>query len=79
MTTNFQSRQNNVNQIFKPIAFFYLLLTGDTDITMIYFIVFTYFASVKGYEDDNVEVISYFHFQEPKLGGKMDQFGGKSK
>ena len=36
------------------------------DITML----FTYFASFIGYEDDNLEVISNLHIQGAKFGGK---------
>ena len=43
-----------------------------------YLIVFTYFASFKGYEDDIYEVISNLQVLRCKFGGKMDQFGGKS-
>ena len=42
-------------------------------------IVFTYLTSFTGYENDIFRVISYLHFQGSKIGGKMDQFGGKSK
>ena len=41
-------------------------------------IVFTYFASLTGYEDDISEVSSSFHVQESKFGGKIYKFGGKS-
>ena len=36
MTTNLKSRQNSVNQILNPNAFFSFLLTGANDITMLY-------------------------------------------
>ena len=42
-------------------------------------IVFTYFTSFTGYEDDIFRFISFLHIQGSKIGGKMDQFGGKSK
>ena len=38
-------------------------------------IVFTYFASFIGNEDDIVEVISVLHVQLSKIVGKLDQFG----
>ena len=47
-------------------------MTGDKDITMLY-------TSFTGYEHDILRVISYLHFQRSKIGGKMDQFGGKSE
>ena len=40
-------------------------------------IVFPYFASFTGYEDDIFEVISNMHVQGSKFGGKFDKFGGK--
>ena len=42
------------------------------------YIVLTNFASFTGFEDDIKEVISYLPNQVSKIGGKMDQFGGKS-
>ena len=43
-----------------------------------YFIVFRYFASFTGYENDIFEVISNLHVQGFKFSGKFDKFGGKS-
>ena len=43
-----------------------------------YLIVFTYFASFKGYEDEILEIISNLHVRESKFGGKINKFGGKS-
>ena len=40
--------------------------------------VFTYFASFTGYEDDIFEVFSNLHVQGSKFGGKFDKFGRKS-
>ena len=54
---------------------FLFLLTGDNDITILYI----YFASLTGYKDEIVKVIFYLHVQGSKIGGKMDQLGGKSK
>ena len=34
-------------------------------------IVFTYFASYTGYEDDILEIISNLHVQESKFGGQI--------
>ena len=48
------------------------------DITTTIYIIFTYFASFIGYEDDILEVISNLHIQVAKFGGKKDKFGGKS-
>ena len=59
-------------QIFNQNAFFFFLLTGDNDITMLY-------TSFTGYEVHIFEVISYLPDQGSTIGGKMDQFGGKSK
>ena len=41
-------------------------------------IVFKYFASFTGYEDEIFEVISNLHVQESKFGGNIYKFGGKS-
>ena len=43
-----------------------------------YYWVFTYFASFTYYEDDIIEVISNFHIQGVKIGGKKNKFGRKS-
>ena len=43
------------------------------------FIIFTYFTSFTGYEDDILSVISYLHVEGFKIGRKMDQFGGEKK
>ena len=42
-------------------------------------VLFTYFTSFTGYEDEIFEVISNLHVQGSKLGGNIDKFGGKSK
>ena len=36
MTTNLKSQQNSVNQKSDPSAYFFPLLTGDNDFTMLY-------------------------------------------
>ena len=50
--TNFKLQQNSVNQILNPCAFFFFLLTDATLYYHAIYIVFTYFASFTGYEDD---------------------------
>ena len=67
-------QQDGVNQIFDPNAFFSSFLQVLHDITML----FTYFASFTGYEDDISKVVSSLHVQESKFGGKIYKFGGKS-
>ena len=42
------------------------------------FIVFTYFASFTGCEEDIFEVIYNLYGQGSKFGGNLDKFGGKS-
>ena len=76
--TNLKSRQNSVNQIFNPCAFFFFLLTGATWYYHAIYIVFTYFASFTGYEDDIFEVISNLHVQGSKCGEIFYKFSGKS-
>ena len=71
-------QQDCVNHIFNPNAFFFFLLTGATWYYHAIYIVFTYFASFTGYEDDILEVISNLNVQRLKYGGKMEKFGGKS-
>ena len=56
----------------------FLLLTGATWYFLGIYIVFTYFASFTGYEDDIFEFISNFHIQGSKFGKKFDKFGRKS-
>ena len=71
-------RQNSVNQIFNPNALFFSLLRDATLYYTAIYILFTYFASFIGYEDDIIEVISNFHIQGVKFGGKKNKFGRKS-
>ena len=73
-----KSRQNIVNQIFNPCAFFVFFLTGAIWYYHAIYIVLTYFASFTGYKDDIFEVISYLHVPGSKLGGKFDEFDKKS-
>ena len=73
--TNLKSQQNSVNTIFNPCAFFFFLLTGATWYYHAIYIVFTYFASFTGYEDDIFEVISNLHVQGSKYGGKLYKLG----
>ena len=75
--TNLKFRQNSVNQIFNPCAFFFFLLTGVTWYWHAIYIVFKYYASFTGYEDDIFEVISNLHAQGSKFGGKFDKCGGQ--
>ena len=56
--TNLKMQQDSVNQIFNPNAFFFFFLTGATWYYHGIYIVFTYFASVTGYEDDILEAMS---------------------
>ena len=70
-------RQNSVNNIFNPCAFFFFLLTGTAWYYHAINMVFTYFASFTGYEDDISEVISNLHDQGSKFGGKFYKMGGK--
>ena len=71
-------RQNSVNQILNPHALFFFLLTGATWYYHAIYIVFTYFASFTGYEDDIFEVFSNLHVQGSKFGENFDKYGGKS-
>ena len=59
-------RQNSVNRIFNPNALFFSLLRYLNAI----YILFTYFASCIGYENDILEDISNLHIQGAKHGGK---------
>ena len=72
-------RQESVNQLFNPNAFFLFILTGAIWYYHAIHIVFTYFASFTGYEDDILEVSSNLHVQESKFGVKIYKFGGTSK
>ena len=77
--TNLLLQQDSLNQIINPNALFFFLLTGATLNYHAIYIVFTYFASFTGYDDDILEVISNLHVQESKFGGIIYKFGGKSK
>ena len=70
--------QDSVNKIFNTNAFFFFLLTGATWYYHAIYIVFTYFASFTGYEEDILKVISNLQVKESKFGGKIYKFGGKS-
>ena len=66
-----------MNLIFNPNAFFSLLRDATWYYNAIY-ILFIYFASCIGYEDDILEVIYNLQVQGAKLGRKKDTFGGNS-
>ena len=73
MTKKIKSRKkNSVIQIFNPSPFFFFLLTGNTDINMLY-------TSFTGYEDAIFRGNFYLQPQRSKIGGKTNQFGEKSK
>ena len=74
ITTNLKLRQNSLNQIFNPCAFFFFLLTCSRRYYHATYIVFTYFASFTGYQDDIFEVIFNLHVQVSKFGGTFDKF-----
>ena len=67
--TNLKLQDNSVNQIFNPNVFF-SLLRGATWYKNTIYILFTYFASFIGYEDDILEVISNLHVPGAKFGRK---------
>ena len=75
----FEIATNCVNQIFNLNAFFFFLFTGATWYYHTICLVITYFASFTDYEDDIFEVISNWHVQGSKFGGKINKFGVKSK
>ena len=74
----FEIATNYVNQIFNLKAFFFFLFTGATWYYHTICLVITYFASFTDYEDDIFEVISNWHVQGSKFGGKINKYGGKS-
>ena len=78
ITTNLKWPQKKVNQIFNPHAFFFFLSTGATWFYYDIYIVFTYFVSLTGYENDKSKVIFNFHVQGSKFGGKFEKFGRNS-
>ena len=78
ITTNLKSRQNSINQMFTPCAFFFFLLKGATWHYHAIYIASTHFASFTGYGDDIFEVISNLPFERFKFGWKFDKFGRKS-
>ena len=57
---------------------FFSLLRGAIWYYNAIYILFKYFSSFIGYEDDILEVISNLHVQGAKFGGKKDKSGGKS-
>ena len=56
---------------------FFLLLRGATWYYKAIYIIFTYFASFIGFEEDILKVISNLHVQGAKFGRKKDIFGGQ--
>ena len=80
MTTNLKSQQNRVNQIFNPNAFFFFLLTGYLKgYYHAIYIVFTYYTSFAGYEDDILELFLICTFKDPKLAGKWTNLAENPK
>ena len=77
--TKSKSRQDCVNHIFNPSAFFLFLLAGATWYYHAIYIVFTQFASFTDCEDGIFKVISNLHVQGYKFGGKQDKFVKKSE
>ena len=65
--TNLKLRQNSVNPICYPNALFVFLLTGATLYYHAIYIVFTYFASFTGYEDDMLKLFLIYMFKDPNL------------
>ena len=72
-----KSQQNSVNQIFNLCTFFFFLMTGALWYYHAIYIVFTYFASFTGYEDDIFDFFLNLHVQGSKFGGKFYKFEGK--
>ena len=71
----FDIATNCVNQIFNLNAFFFFLFTRATWYYHTICLVITYFASFTDYKDDIFEDISNWRVQEPKFGGKINNFG----
>ena len=74
-----KSQQNSSNQIFNQNAFFFFLLTGATWYYLTIYIVFTYFASYTGCEDDIFEVISNLNIQGSTFSQKKWQHFAENK
>ena len=53
---------------------FFSFLRGATSYYNATYILFTYFGSFIGYEDDILKVISKLHVQGAKFGKKKDKF-----
>ena len=70
ITTNLNLHRNSVNQVFNPNALFFCFLRGAAWYYNAIYILFTYFASFIGYEDDILEVISNLQLQGAIFGGK---------
>ena len=66
----FEIATNCLNQIFNLNTFFFFLFTGATWYYHTICLVITYFASFTDYADDIFEVISNWHIQGSKFGGK---------
>ena len=72
--TNFKLQQNTINQIFYPHAFFFFLLTGATRYYHAIYIVFTYFPSCTGYEDDFLKLFLICTFKNQNLAKNFTNF-----
>ena len=70
MKTNFKLRQNSVNQIFKTNAFFFFLLTGDNDITMLYTYYLPILHHLQTMKITFLKLFLIFTFKGPKLTEK---------
>ena len=55
----------------------FFLLAGTTLQYQAIYTVFRYFASLTGYDDNILQVISYLHVQSSKFGGKLEKIDAK--
>ena len=70
MTTNLKLRQNSLNQIFNANAFFFFLLTGGKDITMLYAYYLHILHHLQAMKMTVLELFLICTFKDPKLAEK---------
>ena len=79
MTTNLKLQPNSVNHIFNPNPFFFFLLTGDNNITMLYTYYFQILHHLQAMKMTFLELFLIFTFKNSKLAEKWTNLEKEKK
>ena len=74
-----KSRQNSVNQIFNPSAFFLFILTGDNDITILYTKYLHILHHLQAIQIKSFKLFFICTIKDPKLAGKWTNMAENPK